>query len=154
MQTQPSPSPQQDPFNLNRFIEAQEGKYEQALAELQRARKSSHWMWFIFPQVRGLGSSPTSNFYAIRNPEEAKAYLDHPLLGRRLRTCCKVLLSHKEKSAAEIFGFPDDLKLRSSMTLFATVSEADSIFARVLGEYFNGKPDPRTLDLLKNESAD
>lgn len=149
MQTQTSHSLQQDPFNLNRFVEAQEGIYEQALTELRRARKSSHWMWFIFPQVRGLGSSPTSTFYAIQSLEEAKAYLNHPVLGQRLQTCCEVLLSHKEKSAPKIFGFPDDLKLRSSMTLFAAVSKSDSVFAQVLGRYFNGQPDQRTLDLLK-----
>jgi uncharacterized protein (DUF1810 family) len=142
-----------DPFDLNRFVEAQESVYGQALTELRRVRKESHWMWFMFPQLDGLGSSSTAKFYAIKSLEEAKAYLDHQLLGPRLLECCNVLLKCKEKSASEIFGFPDDLKLRSSMTLFAQVSQSDSVFARLLGRYFGGQLDQRTLELLKRASS-
>jgi uncharacterized protein (DUF1810 family) len=139
----------EDPFNLNRFLDAQAGVYERALAELKRSRKRSHWMWFIFPQIDGLGRSSTAKFYAIKSAAEAKAYLDHPVLGPRLIECSEVLLLSESLSASEIFGFPDDLKLRSSMTLFASISEPDAVFARVLGQYFDGQPDPQTLELLK-----
>lgn len=139
----------EDPFNLNRFVEAQDGIYERALAELKRSRKRSHWMWFIFPQLDGLGRSSTAKFFAIKTADEAQAYLDHPVLGTRLIECSKVLLQSQGLSASDIFGFPDDLKLRSSMTLFASISEPDSVFNRVLGQYFEGQPDPQTLALLK-----
>ena len=142
---------EEDPFDLNRFVKAQDGVYERALAELKRGQKSSHWMWFIFPQIAGLGRSSTAQFYAIKSVDEAKAYLKHPVLGTRLSDCSKVLLQCKGLSASDIFGFPDDLKLRSSMTLFASISEPDSVFALVLGEYFEGLPDPRTLELLEPE---
>lgn len=138
-----------DPFNLNRFLKAQEGVYQSVLSELKRGRKSSHWMWFIFPQMAGLGHSETSAFFGITGLEETVAYLQHPILGERLRTCCEILLSGHDKSASDIFGYPDDLKLRSSMTLFAKVSKSDSPFARVLSRYFDGKPDERTLELLE-----
>ncbi len=141
-----------DQFNLNRFVEAQSGVYERALAELKRGEKRSHWMWFIFPQIDGLGRSSTARFYAIKSADEAKAYLNHPELGPRLIECSKVLLQSQGLSASDIFGFPDDLKLRSSMTLFASVAEPASVFARVLGQYFEGQPDPRTLELLKQAS--
>lgn len=139
---------QDDPFDLSRFIAAQAGVYERALAELKRGEKRSHWMWFIFPQLVGLGRSSTAQFYAIKSINEAKAYLSHPVLGQRLIECSKALLPFKQKSASDIFGFPDDLKLRSSMTLFASASEPDSVFSRVLGQYFEGQADPRTLELL------
>ena len=109
-------------------------------------------MWFIFPQIDGLGRSSTAQCYAIKSTDEAKAYLDHPVLGPRLIECCKVPLQAKGISASDIFGFPDDLKLRSSMTLFASVSLADSVFSQVLGQYFEGQPDPHTLELLKQGS--
>ena len=142
----------EDPFNLNRFVEAQSDVFQRALTELKRGEKRSHWMWFIFPQIAGLGYSSTANFYAIKSKDETKAYLNHLLLGPRLIECSKVLLQHQGLSASDIFGFPDDLKLRSSMTLFATVSEPDSVFSRVLGQYFEGQPDDRTLELLRQES--
>lgn len=137
-----------DPFDLNRFVEAQQDVYEQALKELRRAKKTSHWMWFIFPQFDGLGSSSTSRLYSIKSSQEAKAYLNHPVLGPRLTECCETLLQTQGRSASEIFGDPDDLKLRSSMTLFASVSSTDSVFTRVLGQYFSGRLDQRTLDLM------
>jgi len=141
-----------DPFDLNRFVEAQEPVYEEALAELRRGRKESHWMWFIFPQFDGLGSSSTARFYAIKSVAEAKAYLNHAILGPRLLECSNALLKLNGKPASEIFGFPDDLKLRSNMTLFAICSEPDSLFARVLDRYFGGRPDERTVELLKTAS--
>jgi uncharacterized protein (DUF1810 family) len=138
-----------DPFELKRFVEAQDGVYKQALAELNRGHKESHWMWFIFPQIEGLGRSSTARFYAIKSANEAKAYLQHPLLGQRLIECSNALMQHTGKSASEIFGFPDDLKLRSSMTLFARTSESESVFSKVLGQYFAGQLDQQTLALLK-----
>ena len=152
MDNQTQQHAQPDPFDLNRFVEAQAGVYEQALAELKRSQKRSHWMWFIFPQIDGLGRSSTAQFYAIKSPDEAKAYLNHPVLGPRLIECSRVLLQSQGFSASDIFGFPDDLKLRSSMTLFASVSEPDSVFVRVLGQYFEGQPDAQTLELLKQQS--
>lgn len=137
-----------DPFDLNRFIEAQQGIYDQALAEVRRGRKESHWMWFIFPQLDGLGRSPTAQFYALKTLAEARAYLDHPVLGPRLIACCQALLEQTGLSASEIFGFPDDLKLKSSMTLFAKAAGPASAFSRVLDQYFGGEADPRTLELL------
>jgi uncharacterized protein (DUF1810 family) len=138
-----------DRFDLNRFVQAQEQVYPQALSEIKRGHKRSHWMWFIFPQIDGLGSSSTAKFYAIKSKDEAKAYLNHPLLGRRLVECAEVLLKLQGKSAEEIFGYPDDLKLRSSVTLFASVSEPGSVFSRVLDQYYGSQPDARTRELLK-----
>ena len=138
------------PFDLSRFIEAQRGVYEQALAELEQGRKQSHWMWFIFPQIDGLGSSSTAKHYAIKSVAEAKAYLEHPLLGARLVKCCEALLNIRGKSASQIFGFPDDLKLRSCATLFSRVAGEGSVFSRVLDQYFEGKPDQRTIELLND----
>jgi uncharacterized protein (DUF1810 family) len=138
-----------DPFDLNRFVLAQDaGVYERALAEMRRGRKTSHWMWFVFPQVAGLGSSETSRRYAIGNRAEAEAYLRHPILGPRLRACAETLLNVEAGSARDIFGSPDDLKLRSCATLFAAVSPPGSIFERLLDVYFEGKPDQRTLERL------
>jgi uncharacterized protein (DUF1810 family) len=142
-----------DRFDLNRFVQAQEEVYPRALAELKLGRKRSHWMWFIFPQIDGLGYSSTARFYAIKSKDEAKAYLDHPLLGKRLMECAEALLKSEGKSAAEIFGHPDDLKLRSSVTLFASASAADSVFSRVLDHYFGGEPDRRTLELLQQQAS-
>jgi uncharacterized protein (DUF1810 family) len=132
-------------FDLERFVTAQEGVYESARAEIAAGRKRTHWMWFVFPQLAGLGSSPTAQRYAISGLPEARAYLDHPVLGPRLRDCAELLLK-ADRPAAEIFGHPDDLKLRSSMTLFAEADPAGP-FARVL-EHLCAGPDQRTLDLL------
>ena len=143
-----------DPFELIRFVEAQDGVFQQALAELKQGRKESHWMWFIFPQFEGLGSSSMARFYSIKSGTEAKAYLKHPLLGQRLIECSNALLQYKGKSASDIFGFHDDLKLRSSMTLFASISESESVFSSVLEQYFAGQLDEQTLALLKHKSLD
>ena len=136
--------PKNDPYNLNRFITAQEGIFENILAELSKGQKRTHWMWFIFPQIEGLGYSETSRYYSIKSPDEAREYLNHPVLGARLLKCCEILLGTKGKTASEIFGPPDDLKFKSSMTLFACVAEPDSVFARVLEKYFDGKRDNKT----------
>jgi uncharacterized protein (DUF1810 family) len=138
-----------DPLQLDRFVTAQAGDYERALTEIRAGRKRSHWMWYVFPQFAGLGFSSTSRFYAIRSVEEAKAYLVHPVLGRRLTECAEAALTVEGKSASEIFGTPDDLKLRSSATLFASVSPAGSVFHRLLEKYFDGKSDEATLRLMK-----
>lgn len=138
-----------EPFDLERFLTAQEQTHATALAELGMGRKQSHWMWFIFPQIDGLGHSPTARRYAIKSIDEARAYLDHPVLGPRLLECCQALLDVDGKSAAEIFGHPDDMKLRSSMTLFAAVSkQGNSIFNRVLEKYYGGVADGSTIELL------
>ncbi|QOV90341.1 DUF1810 domain-containing protein [Humisphaera borealis] len=135
-------------FDLSRFIEAQEPIYADALAEIRAGRKRSHWMWFIFPQIAGLGTSQTSRHFAIKGWAEAEAYLEHPLLGPRLDECSRAALDVEGKSANEIFGSPDDMKLRSSATLFAAVSGLDSVFGRLLERFFEGEPDPTTLRLL------
>lgn len=137
-----------DPFNLERFVEAQDRVYGQVTAELRSGRKQTHWIWFIFPQVAGLGHSPTSQFYAIQSKAEACAYLAHPVLGARLRECTAIVLNGDMRSAEAIFGQPDTMKFRSSMTLFAAISEGDSIFARALERFFNGQRDEVTLAYL------
>jgi uncharacterized protein (DUF1810 family) len=137
-----------DPYDLARFVHAQQGVYPSALAELRSGSKRSHWMWFIFPQFRGLGRSPTSQHYAIKSAGEARQYLAHPVLGARLLECCRVLLSLEGRSAHDIFGSPDDRKLRSSMTLFESVAGAEQAFSAVLDKYFEGSRDRRTLELL------
>lgn len=137
-----------DSYDLNRFVDAQNGVYEQALAELRAGRKRSHWMWFIFPQFTGLGFSPTSQHYAIKSLDEARAYLEHRLLGARLRECADALLALKTHSASDVFGYPDDLKLKSSATLFAAVSPRESVFEKVLEKFFEGELDARTRALL------
>jgi uncharacterized protein (DUF1810 family) len=139
-----------DPFDLNRFVATQETSFARALAELKRGRKQSHWMWFIFPQIDGLGSSSIAKFYAIKSLDEAKAYLAHPVLGPRLIECCETLLRVNGKSAAEIMGYPDDLKLRSSMTLFASAADDPELFNKVLEKFFDGHPDPATLKILQD----
>jgi uncharacterized protein (DUF1810 family) len=138
-----------DPFHLDRFITAQDQIYDRALAEIRRSSKRSHWMWFIFPQIAGLGHSSMAKYYSIQNEEEARAYLAHPVLGPRLRECAAAALAVEEKSAAEIFGYPDDLKFRSSATLFAAIAEPGSVFQQLLEKYFAGQPDERTLEFLK-----
>ncbi len=137
-----------DPFNLGRFVEAQNGVYEQVVAELRGGRKQTHWMWFVFPQVAGLGRSPTSRFYAIRGSAEAQAYLAHPILGPRLRECVTIVLNSDVRSAEAIFGQPDTMKFRSSLTLFAAQAGEDSVFARALERFFNGQRDEMTLAYL------
>ena len=137
-----------DDHDLRRFVEAQRSSYDQALAELRAGRKRSHWMWYVFPQLAGLGRSPTSRRYAIRSLDEAKAYLEHPLLGPRLVDCATAVCELEGLSAYEIFGSPDDLKLHSSATLFARVSPMDSVFSRLLAKYFGGREDEQTLRLL------
>jgi uncharacterized protein (DUF1810 family) len=137
-----------DPHHLSRFLRAQEGDYARALSEIRDGRKHSHWMWYIFPQVAGLGASATSERYAIKSLAEAEAYLAHPVLGPRLRECAAAALAVEGRSALEVFGSPDDLKLRSCATLFACVSPPGSVFDRLLDKYFRGVRDGRTLDLL------
>lgn len=144
----PTPAAPADPFHLRRFLAAQEPIYRSVLAELQGGRKRSHWMWFIFPQIAGLGHSATSMHYAIQSRDEAAHYLAHPALGTRLIECAETVLNLTGRSAREIFGSPDDLKLRSCMTLFAALPNADPVFRAVLAKYYEGKADPRTLDLL------
>ena len=138
-----------DPHDLNRFVSAQASDYQRALAELRNGRKRSHWIWYIFPQIDGLAFSSTSRLYAIKNIEEARAYLEHPVLGSRLLECAEAVMAVKERSAVEIFGSPDDLKLKSSATLFASVSQPGSVFHRIIEKYYRGVQDERTLDLLK-----
>ena len=140
-----------DPFNLQRFVDAQDGAYESARAELSAGRKQSHWMWFIFPQLVGLGRSSTAQYYAIASLEEARAYLDHPLLGARLRECVEAILPWgKQRSAEEILGPIDALKLKSSLTLFDAV-EPNALFAKGLAAFYAGDRDQRTLALLNAE---
>jgi len=135
-------------FDLERFVSAQEGVYADTLAELRSGRKRTHWMWFIFPQIDGLAMSAISKRYAIRSLAEARAYLDHPILGPRIIECCETLLALEGRSAAEIFGYPDDLKLRSSMTLFSIADPALAVFHSVLDKYFIGMPDERTIQIV------
>lgn len=137
-----------DAYDLARFVEAQRGSYENALAEIGSGRKRSHWMWYIFPQIAGLGSSATSRRYALRSTSEAEAYLRHDILGPRLTACAEAALAVRSRSARDIFGTPDDLKLRSSATLFAAVSPAGSVFHRLLDKYYDGAPDEATLEIL------
>jgi uncharacterized protein (DUF1810 family) len=142
-----------DPYGLNRFVQAQADSYAQALAEIRGGRKRSHWMWYVFPQFDGLGSSSTSRRYSIKSIAEAEAYLRHPLLGPRLTECAGALLGIEGRSAHAIFGSPDDTKLRSCATLFAYVSPGESVFDRLLGKYFRGERDSATLRLLGVQSG-
>ena len=137
-----------DPFNLARFREAQAGVYEAAQAELRAGRKRSHWMWFLFPQLRGLGMSETARFYGVEGRAEAQAYLADPVLGQRLIELSEIVLAHEGLTARQIFGTPDDLKLRSCATLFAFVSGGGAPFSIVLDRFFAGEADARTLALL------
>ncbi len=140
-----------DVHDLQRFIAAQAGAYSDAIEELRAGEKRSHWMWYVFPQVAGLGSSSMAERYAIRSRGEAAAYLAHPVLGARLRECAEALLGVRGRSAREVMGYPDDLKLRSSMTLFAAVSPAGSAYQQVLDRYFGGERDERTVAFLNRE---
>ena len=138
----------EDPHRLNRFVEAQAAVYSQALAELRAGYKQSHWMWFVFPQLEGLGMSETARRYGIRSLDEARAYLRHAVLGARLIECANAVLGITGRSAHDIFGSPDDMKLRSSATLFAQVSDSRSVFHQLIDRYFDGQADERTMALL------
>jgi len=149
----PETSLREDRYLLSRFLEAQEHHYEKALGELTSGRKRSHWMWYIFPQLEGLGASATSRRYAINSVEEAEAYLAHPVLGPRMLKISETLLMVEGRSAHEIFGSPDDMKLRSSATLFASVSREGSVFDRLLDRFYEGERDERTLRLLLERAS-
>ncbi len=138
----------EDPYDLQRFVTAQDPVYDRVLAELRRGRKASHWMWFVFPQVAGLGSSPTARHFAIRGADEARAYLAHPVLGPRLLECARALVSLPTSDPVEVLGSVDAQKLRSSMTLFAAVAPDEPVLREVLDRCFDGARDPLTLELL------
>lgn len=148
---QDNPNDPADPYDLKRFLEAQEDCYEEALAQIRSGQKRSHWMWYIFPQYDGLGFSATSKRYAIKSIAEAKAYLLHPILGARLVECMETAASITERSASEVFGSPDGLKLQSCATLFSTVVPAGSVFELVLDKFFRGSRDEKTLCCLAKE---
>jgi uncharacterized protein (DUF1810 family) len=135
------------PYNLERFVHAQSFNYDEALAELRDGKKRTHWMWYVFPQIEGLGNSALAHEFSIKSEAEARAYLEHPLLGPRLLECARTVVNTVGRSAHDIFGSPDDVKLRSCATLFAQVS-SDPVFQQILDEYFFGKADDRTLQLL------
>ncbi len=138
--------------HLNRFVEAQEHIYSRVVSELKNGYKQSHWMWFIFPQIEGLGKSQTSRRYSIKSMEEAKAYFHHPILGTRLVECSTILLGIAKNSATEIFGYPDDVKLQSCMTLFAVAAPEEPVFGKVLLKYFKNTKDQHTLDIIRKLS--
>lgn len=138
-----------DPFLLDRFIGAQDDVYSEVLSELRAGRKRSHWMWFIFPQMKGLGSSAQAHYYGIGSLDEATAYLRHPTLGPRLVECTQLVNQVEERSIREIFGSPDDLKFHSSMTLFESAAEDDAVFRAALDKFFGGEPDQLTLELIR-----
>ena len=140
-----------DPYDLQRFVEAQDPVIEEVKAELRAGRKRTHWMWFVFPQIAGLGSSRRSKRYAIDSAAEAEAYLAHPMLGPRLRECTGIVNALDVRSANAVFGSPDDRKFRSSMTLFETVADQPNPFSTALERYFDGEPDPKTLELLDED---
>ena len=137
-----------DPFDLDRFVDAQAPLYDEVRRELKAGRKQSHWMWFIFPQIAGLGQSPMSIRFAIASLDEAKAYLAHPVLGARLRECARLTLDVEDRTARDIFGPVDEMKFRSSMTLFAEAAPDEDVFRRCIDKYFAGSPDPATLARL------
>ena len=145
---QPALDQARDPHNLHRFLLAQEDSYARALVEIKSGQKRSHWMWYIFPQLDGLAFSATSKRYAIKSLDEARAYLAHQILGPRLLTCAEAAIQVKDRSASEIFGYPDDLKLKSCATLFACASPPSSVFERLLDRFFDGERDGKTLVLL------
>jgi uncharacterized protein (DUF1810 family) len=138
-----------DPFNLQRCVDAQNPVYEEVRHELRSGRKTTHWMWFVFPQVRGLGHSATATHFSISSLDEALAYLDHAVLGARLRECAEIVNALDGRSVSQIFGYPDDLKFRSSMTLFNATAPDDLTFKRALEKYYRGAIDQRTIELLK-----
>ena len=140
-----------DKYNLERFVDRQKDSYDTAYKELSQGMKQSHWMWWIFPQIIGLGMTSISKEYSIKSIEEAKAFLDHPYLGKNLKEICKVLLDTKSNDASYVMGYPDDLKLCSSMTLFIEADPEEKVFQQVLDKFFNGRKDSRTLDILKSQ---
>ncbi|MCW8994871.1 MAG: DUF1810 domain-containing protein [Psychromonas sp.] len=142
-----------DRFNLKRFINAQNRCYANVLKELQQGKKSSHWMWFIFPQIAGLGRSATAQKYAIKSLQEAKAYLQDPLLGKRLIECTALVMRIEKSSAAKIFGFPDYLKFQSSMTLFANIAQSPEIFKDALDKFYDGVADQNSIDILNKAAS-
>jgi uncharacterized protein (DUF1810 family) len=142
-----------DPYDLSRFLRAQDVDYERAVVEIKSGQKRSHWMWYIFPQIDGLGVSSLSKRYSLKSLDEARAFLQHPILGPRLLACAEAVASVEGRSATEIFGSPDDLKLRSCATLFACVSSPGSVFDRLLAKYYRGRRDGKTLQLLGIDSA-
>jgi uncharacterized protein (DUF1810 family) len=146
--TERAPSFSEDSFHLERFVSAQEGAYPLALAELRAGRKRSHWIWFVFPQIDGLGFSETTRHFAIKSLDEARAFLAHPVLGARLRECAEALLQHVGRSISDILPYPDHLKLQSSMTLFELAAPPASVFAQVLDQFYRGTRDERTLKLV------
>ena len=148
MSNSSDPPSTDDPYDLSRFERAQQDSFKQALAEISSGKKRTHWMWYIFPQIDGLAFSSTAKYYAIKSMAEAKAYLDHPVLGPRLRQCAEEVVRVEGRSAREIFGSPDDLKLRSCATLFACVLPPGSVFDRLLDKYYRGERDRKTLRLL------
>jgi uncharacterized protein (DUF1810 family) len=137
-----------DPYNLQRFVDAQDPVFTQVCSELRNGCKRGHWMWFVFPQIQGLGYSPAARKFAICSLQEARAYLEHPALGPRLRKCCRLVNLVEGQSIGEIFGYPDDLKFRSCMTLFAHATSENHVFQAALEKYFGGEFDPLTLDRL------
>lgn len=141
-----------DPYELKRFVEAQASNYGEALAELRAGNKQSHWSWYVFPQIRGLGSSPMSVRYAITSKSEASAYLEHAVLGPRLRECVKAMNEHQGKSASQILGDIDAQKFRSCLTLFVQAAPSEKIFSDALTKYFDGKPDSATIAILAKGS--
>jgi uncharacterized protein (DUF1810 family) len=140
-----------DENNLSRFLTAQKTEYAIAFSEIKNGKKRSHWMWYIFPQIQGLGFSETSKFYAIKDLHEAEEFLHDPVLGKRLIDICNELLQLETNNAHKIFGSPDDLKLRSSMTLFSSVPAADPVFQKVLDKFFDGEKDPKTLQIIESK---
>lgn len=138
-----------DPYDLNRFLRAQEGVYDRALVEIKSGQKRTHWMWYIFPQIDGLGYSPTAKRYSIKSMEEAREYLNHPVLGKRLLECTEAVVALKGGSISEIFGYPDNLKFKSSMTLFGKIAGLGSVFSSALDRYCHGERDTATLRLLE-----
>jgi uncharacterized protein (DUF1810 family) len=140
-----------DQFDLRRFVDAQDRVYDTVLAELRNGAKRSHWIWFVFPQLRGLGHSATAQHYGIASLNEARAYLAHPVLGPRLCECARVVAGIDGRSADDIFGWPDNLKVRSSMTLFARATDDNAEFRAVLDKFYNGEDDPATVELLSAE---
>ena len=141
----------EDKYNLERFVSRQKDSYDTAYKELSQGMKQSHWMWWIFPQIIGLGMTSISKEYSIKSIEEARAFLDHPYLGKNLKEICKVLLDTKSNDASYVMGYPDDLKLCSSMTLFIEADPEEKVFQQVLDKFFNGRKDSRTLDILKSQ---
>ncbi|GAB2589056.1 DUF1810 domain-containing protein [Ramlibacter solisilvae] len=137
-----------DPFDLQRFVAAQDPLFDGVQDELRQGRKRTHWMWFVFPQLAALGASPTAKHYGIASLDEARAYLAHPVLGPRLRACCELLLQLEGRTAHQVFGYPDELKLRSCLTLFDRAAGGAPLFARCLDKYYAGQPDAATLQLV------